>query len=217
MSIHIKDPEQKAHGCIIWMHGLGADASDMMGLANELPLAVPMRHVFIDAPVRPVTLNNHMRMRAWYDIVGITLNDREDKTGILASESLIRGVIEQQLLEGFSADTIFLAGFSQGGAMALYTGLRTTIGLGGVISLSGYIPLLSETRPTLPSSTPFFIAAGDYDPIVLPVWTAMSTEFLRQQGYQNLAWHRYPMDHSICGDEIRDLSQWLTKVVEELK
>ena len=167
MSIYIKEPQQEAKGCVIWMHGLGADANDMKGLVNELNLSTPVRHVFLDAPVRPVTLNNHMPMRAWYDITGMTLTDREDRAGILESEATIRDVLLQQQADGFSLDKIFLAGFSQGGAMALFTGLSTHGALAGLIVLSGYLPLASEAKTSLQFDTPMFVASGDHDPLVL--------------------------------------------------
>lgn len=219
MSIHIRDPKQQARGCLIWMHGLGADASDMMGLANELQINQPVRHVFLDAPVRPVTLNNGMPMRAWYDILGMNLADREDRVGILSSEALIRDVLEKQILDGFSSDTIFLAGFSQGAAMALFSGLRTLSPLAGIIALSGYLPLASDVSGDCNLDTPIFMAAGEYDTMVLPLWTGMCIQYLSNKGYQNITSQRYPMDHSICMEEIQDLGQWISTVLKrkELK
>ncbi|MDF1678088.1 MAG: carboxylesterase, partial [Legionellaceae bacterium] len=126
------EPNQKARACIIWMHGLGAGADDMAGLAKQLPLDVPVRHVALNASIRPVTLNQGMPMPAWYDILGMSFSDREDKAGILASEQMILKAIDAQIADGFASETIFLAGFSQGGAMALFTALRTTLSLGGV-------------------------------------------------------------------------------------
>ena len=214
MSIHIKDPKQSPQGCVIWMHGLGADASDMMGLASELSITQAVRHVFLDAPVRPVTLNNGMPMRAWYDILGMKLTDREDRASILASEALIRDVLEKQILDGFSSDTIFLAGFSQGGAMALLTGLRTASPLAGIIALSSYLPLASEVKGDCNRDTPIFVASGEYDPLVLPAWTGLCVDHLQNQGYQKITQRRYPMDHSICLEEINDLGQWISTVLK---
>ena len=198
---------------MIWMHGLGADAQDMAGLAEQLPVNVAIRHVFIDAPVRPVTLNNHMPMRAWYDIVGMTLNDREDREGIRQSEVIIRQVFDSQLTEGFESDQIFLAGFSQGGAMALYTGLQMPIPIAGIITLSAYLPLASSCNVVLDKHTPIFAAGGKHDPLVLPVWTRQSVDSLRDMGFQQIAWNEYPMEHTICADEITDLANWLTKQI----
>lgn len=213
MSIHIKDPMQKAQGCVIWMHGLGADAADMMGVANELRSSPPLRHVFLDAPVRPVTLNNRMPMRAWYDILGMELTDREDREGILQSRATIADVIKTQQAEGFTSDTIFLAGFSQGAAMALFTGLSSPNPLAGIIALSGYLPLAAETQLSLFEKMPIFVGSGDYDPIVLPTWTGLSVDHLHARGFEDVSWHRYPMEHSICFEEIRDLEQWVNRVL----
>jgi phospholipase/carboxylesterase len=198
---------------VIWMHGLGADAGDMIGLVNELQVSIPLRHVFLDAPVRPVTLNNGMSMRAWYDITGMKLTDREDKVGIFESEAFIRKVIEKQVLDGFSPETIFLAGFSQGGAMALFTGLHTVGRLGGLIVLSGYLPLAAETQLRLDTNTPMFFASGEYDPLVLPAWTGQCVTYLQERGYQQVVWHRYPMEHSICIEEVQDLQQWISSAL----
>lgn len=213
LNVYIKEPQQPAQACVIWMHGLGADAQDMAGLATQLPVTVAIRHVFIDAPVRPVTINNHMPMRAWYDIVGMQLTDREDQAGILQSESMIRQVIDEQLAEGFVSEQIFLAGFSQGGAMALFTGLQMTMPLAGIIALSAYLPLAAVCRMSLDNSTPIFAAVGQYDPIVLPAWTKQSIASLESRGFKHITWHEYPMEHAICAEEITNLAQWLNKQV----
>ncbi len=211
MNVYTKEPKQQAQACVIWMHGLGADANDMVGVANQLPLSVPVRNVFIDAPVRPVTLNNHMPMRAWYDIIGLKLTDREDREGLFRSEAMIRQIIENQIVDGFTSSQIFLAGFSQGGAMALFTGLRSPTPLAGIISLSGYLPLSSECEPgPVNHNTPVFVAGGAFDPIVMPAWTQLSFDWLQSRGFQHLARHEYPMEHSICTEEIHDLASWLT-------
>lgn len=211
LNVYVKEPQQPAQACVIWMHGLGADANDMMGVANQLPVTLPVRHVFIDAPVRPVTLNNHMPMRAWYDIVGMKLTDREDHDGLMRSESMIRQVIDTQITEGFKSNQIFLAGFSQGGAMALFTGLRSPVPLAGIVTLSGYLPLSSECEPALlNNTTPVFIAGGRFDPIVLPAWTKQSMQWLEAHGFKHIAWHEYSMEHNICAAEICDLANWLT-------
>ncbi len=209
MNVYVKEPQQQAQACVIWMHGLGADAQDMAGLAAQLPVTVAIRHVFIDAPVRAVTINNHMPMRAWYDIVGIKLTDREDREGIFQSEAMIRDVIDSQLAEGFVSEQIFLAGFSQGGAMALFTGLQMTTPLAGIITLSAYLPLGDVCRMTLNKGTPIFAAGGQYDPIVLPAWTKQSVKGLQARGFEQITWHEYPMEHAICAEEVKDLAQWL--------
>ena len=214
LSIDIKNPQQKAKGCVIWMHGLGADASDMKGLAAELNLSNPVRHVFLDAPVRPVTLNNRMPMRAWYDITGMQLTDREDRAGILESYAFIQEVLHKQQADGFLLDQIFLAGFSQGAAMALFTGLSTPGSLAGIIALSGYLPLASEVNISLSQDTPMFVASGDHDPLVLSAWTGLCVDYLQEKGYTKIARHRYPMEHSICLEEVRDLEQWIDHTLD---
>lgn len=213
--MYISEPKGQAQACVIWMHGLGADASDMVGLADQLIINdVLLRHVFIDAPSRPVTLNGGMVMPAWYDILGTELVDREDKQGIEQSELLIRRIIESQMKDGFALGQIILAGFSQGGAMAIHTALRTPGLLAGVIALSAYLPLASDAKPVLDVNTPFFMGAGQFDPLVLPKWSHQSRDWLLTNGYEQLSYHQYPMEHSICFEEIKDLSLWLSKQVQ---
>jgi phospholipase/carboxylesterase len=210
LSVSIKDPQQQAKACVIWMHGMGANASDMKGLAEQLPVNdLALRHVFLDAPTRPVTLNGGMVMPAWYDILGLELSHREDKQGILQSALLIRQAISTQLAAGFSSQQIVLAGFSQGGAMALHTALHYPGQLAGVIALSAYLPLSQDTQPVLDKKTPFFVGFGQFDTLVLPHWTQHSIDWLMAQGYQSISNHRYPMEHSICWEEMKDLSAWL--------
>lgn len=215
MSIYIKEPEQAPKACIIWMHGLGADASDMAGLAEQLPLPnLPVRHVFLDAPLRPVTLNGGMVMRAWYDIKGGELLDRVDKDGIQQSEHLIEKVIDAQISEGLQSTQIILAGFSQGGAMALQTALSSNLKLGGVVALSSYLPMALETVACQDKSTPMFLGLGTQDPLVRPEWTRASADWLRVNGYAKILVKEYPMEHSICFAEINDLSLWLISQIQ---
>ncbi|MGQ3889730.1 alpha/beta hydrolase [Legionella sp. CNM-1927-20] len=198
-------------GCVIWMHGLGADGSDMAGLVAEYPIAeLALQHVCLDAPIRPVTLNAGMPMRAWYDIVGLNLTDREDRAGILHSFNCIKEVIEQQIKAGYEASQIALAGFSQGGAMALYTALHCDFPLAGVIALSSYLPLALESKPILAKNTPIFLASGLYDPIVLPDWSKQTKDWLIGNGFNSITWRQYPMEHAICPTEIIDIASWLS-------
>lgn len=211
LNVRLKEPSSPAKACVIWMHGLGADATDMAGLADYPLLAnLPIRHVFIDAPVRPVTLNGGMSMRAWYDIIDMTLTGREDKPGVTQSYQHILAVIDAQITAGFHSEQIILAGFSQGGAMALYTALHCELPLAGVIALSSYLPLASDCQPVLAKTTPIFLALGQYDPMVLPEWTRKSEHYLRDSGYNQLTFRQYPMEHSICLDEIEDIAAWLS-------
>ena len=209
LSVYMKESQGPARACIIWMHGLGADASDMAGLAEQLSVT-GVRHVFMNAPNRPVTINGGMMMPAWYDILGMQLVDRADTKGIAESEALIHSVMDSQLKDGFTADKIFLAGFSQGGAMALHTALNYSARLAGVIALSAYLPLGTSSTTVLDTNTPFFMGSGTFDPVVLPVWTKMSQDFIVSKGYKTLSYHEYPMEHSICLEELNDLNTWLS-------
>lgn len=213
--MYVKETEPSPKACVIWLHGLGADASDMAGLAQQLPLSgVGIRHVFADAPVRSVTLNGGMPMRAWYDILGMKLTDREDKEGIEDSEARISQIVQEQIKEGFSSRQIFLAGFSQGGAMALFTALQMAEPLAGVIALSAYLPLLPSVRIQQPTQLPLFIAGGKFDPLVLPLWTRATADWLQSRGFAQLSWHQYDMEHSVCMEEIEDMASWLKQQVE---
>jgi phospholipase/carboxylesterase len=211
LKTHIRDSEHQAAGVIIWLHGLGSSAHNMMGLVDALPLTSPVRHVFLDAPVRTVTVNNHMSMPAWYDILGFHATTRQDEVGILASELLIRAVIKEQLDQGFHAKQIFIAGFSQGGAMALFTGFRYNEAvLGGIISLSAYFPLAHQLDSMqVTPEIPIFMGAGSFDPVVPFQWTKQSSEWLKAKGVNQLVLHEYPMEHSICNEEIHDVARWI--------
>lgn len=209
MKVYVNDPKQPAQACIIWLHGLGANAEDMAGLSAQLTLDVPVRNVFADAPVRPVTINRQMPMQAWYDIMSLSPGGAEDQAGILQSVSWVDDLIHQQASEGFDSTTIYLAGFSQGGVIALYAGLQCANPLGGIVSLSAYLPLACKIVFRQDKQIPIFMARGTYDPIVNPAWTEKTLAWIQSQGYQNVAAHQYPMEHSVCAEEIRDLSNWL--------
>lgn len=214
----IQEPRSKANACIIWMHGLGAESMDMEMLVHSLPLSdLSLRHVFLNAPIRAVTLNNGIEMRAWYDIPSdfSRVNaDKEDQLGILESEKTIASIIDEQIADGIPAHAIGLAGFSQGAAMALHTGLHYAKPLAGIAVLSGYLPLSTTYNQSLPTSqkkTPFFIGAGLHDTIVHYEWTKASQNKLEQDGFSPIAFHAYPMEHCVCMDETRDLSAWIRK------
>ncbi|KTC66858.1 phospholipase/carboxylesterase [Legionella birminghamensis] len=216
MNVYTKEPNTPPLASMIWMHGLGADASDMAGLAAQYPIsALPIRHVFMNAPMRAVTINGGMHMPAWYDIVGFELTDREDDAGIKESAKQINAAIQSQLDAGMSENQIILAGFSQGGAMALHTALHCPHALAGVVALSGYLPLATQSQFHLPRKTPFFMGYGRFDNVVLPEWTAYSYKLLQANGYQNLSIKDYPMEHSICQSEINDLGDWLKSLLGE--
>ena len=210
------EPGSNPDYAIIWLHGLGASGHDLAPLSNELSVSknLSIRHIFPHAPNRPVTLNNGYVMPAWYDIKGINLHDREDEQGILASQQYIQALILEQQTAGLNSNQVILAGFSQGGAMALYSALHYSGQLAGVIALSCYLPLASKLQVplALESQTPFFFAAGQQDPIVNIQWSLHSKQALMQLGFTNLTWRDYPMEHSICLEELQDISEWLNGI-----
>ncbi len=198
---------------IIWLHGLGADGGDFVGVAEQMNLPVAMRYIFPHAPKNPVTINGGFVMPSWYDIVDIDIAAKQDAAGIHASQAEIEKFIAQEKARGVAEENIFLAGFSQGGAVALHTGLRHPAKLGGILALSTYLPLadtLSQEVSLSAKNTPVFFAHGKHDPVVPYNLGKLSAEKLQQHGHQ-VEWHEYPMPHSVCTDEISDIERWLTK------
>ena len=196
---------------VIWLHGLGADGHDFEPIVPELRLAKAVRFVFTHAPERPVTINNGMRMRAWYDIFQFG-GGREDDQGIRASQKMLEKLIEEQPVP---PEKVVLAGFSQGGAIVLQTALRYPKKLAGVMALSTYLPIaatLAAERNAANAQIPIFMAHGQYDDLIPMQRAHASKEALQKLGYQ-VEWHDYPMPHSVCGDEIRDISAWLAKLL----
>jgi phospholipase/carboxylesterase len=203
--------------CVIVLHGLGADGNDFVPIAQELDLAAvgPVRFVFPHAPVMPVTVNNGYRMRAWYDILGREIAQREDEAGLRRSLAAVEELLAAQKQRGIAAGRIVLAGFSQGCAMALLTGLRHQQRLAGIVGLSGYLPLAAATsaeRSDANALTPIFMGHGEHDEIVLVERGRASRDALKALGY-GVEWHEYPMGHSVCAQEIADLNRWLVKVL----
>lgn len=201
---------------IVWMHGLGADGHDFEPLVPELATSdLPaLRFVFPHAPVRPVTINNGYRMRAWYDLSGIDRRAREDGEGIKASAAAISALIRAENARGVPTNRIAVAGFSQGGAMALQVGTRYPEKLAGIIALSCYLPLAREfaTERTAENlATPLFLAHGSEDPVVPFSLGAESRQILEGTGYK-VEWHAYRMPHSLCPEEVADIRQFLRKI-----
>jgi len=196
---------------VLWLHGLGADGHDFEPIVPELGLSVPVRFVFPHAPVRPVTINGGMAMRAWYDILGFDRRAREDAAGIRASAAAVTELVDREIERGMSSDRIVLAGFSQGGAIALHTALREPRPLGGVLALSTYLPLaatLASERSAVNARLPLFMAHGTDDG-VLPLQLAETARgALEALGYA-VEWHAYPMAHSVCMEEIGAIGAWL--------
>ena len=207
------EPERPADAAVILMHGLGADGHDFETLVFELrlPSTSAIRWVFPHAPVRPVTLNGGMPMRAWFDIIGLDRRSEEDETGIRESAEGIRALVRREKERGVPADRIVLAGFSQGGAMALHTALREDERLAGVLALSTYLPLAptleAEAHPSN-AVVPIFQAHGTSDPIVPIALGEGSRDRLQSQGY-DVEWHTYPMPHSVSPEEVQDIGRWL--------
>ncbi len=203
--------------CVIILHGLGADGNDFVPIARELDLSAvgPVRFVFPHAPVMPVTINNGMRMRAWYDILGADLVKREDDAGLRRSIGQIEALLQAEKSRGTPANRIVLAGFSQGCAMALLAGLRHKERLAGIVGMSGYLPLASTTaseRSDANAVTPIFLAHGQYDNVVIPERGRASRDMLTALGYP-VEWHEYPMAHSVCMEEVQQLNDWLVKLL----
>lgn len=198
---------------IIWLHGLGADGHDFVPIADELKLPVAVRYIFPHAPMRPVTINGGFVMRAWYDIAGESIAAQQDAAGIRASQILVEALIAQETGHGIAPGNIFLAGFSQGGAIALHTALRLTAPLGGVLALSTYLPLAESASGELleqTQATPIFMAHGRNDPVVPYALGVASREALLKLGYA-VEWREYAMQHSVCDAELRDIETWLTQ------
>ena len=200
---------------IIWMHGLGADGHDFEPLVPELlDDGMPaLRFVFPHAPVRPVTINNGYQMRAWYDITGIDRRSAEDLAGIQASAQAIGELIRAENARGIACSRIALAGFSQGGAMALHVTTRYPDKLAGVVALSCYLPLARQfavERTNANIATPIFMAHGSQDPVVPFGMGDESRRILEATGYL-VEWHAYPMPHSLCAEEVADLKIWLAR------
>jgi phospholipase/carboxylesterase len=198
---------------VIWLHGLGADGHDFEPIVPELRLAKPVRFVFPHAPIRPVTINMGMRMRAWYDIFQFG-GGPEDQAGIRASQQLV-----EKLIESEKSRKIVLAGFSQGGAIALQTGLRYPERLAGILALSTYVPLASALESEASPANrdiPIFMAHGEFDDIIPIRRAEASRELLVRLGYE-VEWHSYPMPHSVCAPEIAEIAKFLARVLEDSK
>jgi phospholipase/carboxylesterase len=202
---------------IVILHGLGADGTDFLSFADEMKLAAvgPVRWVFPRAPERPVTINGGHRMRAWYDILGADLVKREDEAGLRESFAQVHALLDREVQRGVPAHRIVLGGFSQGCAVTLGAGLRYPQRLAGLVGMSGYLPLADTSaaeRKDANALTPVFLAHGRSDGVVALARGTAGRDLLQQQG-QPLEWHDYPMQHSVCMEEVQDLQRWLLKVL----
>lgn len=214
--VEIETGPEPTHS-IIWLHGLGADGNDFAPVVPELRLddIGPLRFVFPHAPVQPVTINNGMAMRAWYDIYMADLVRREDEAGLRNSQKMVEALIARENSRGIPTERIVLAGFSQGCAMALQTGLRHPAKLAGIIGLSGYLPLAaaaeSERHPAN-HATRIFLAHGTMDPVVAFERAQATLETLQRMAY-DVRFKTYPMPHSVCLEEIQDIAEFLREVI----
>jgi phospholipase/carboxylesterase len=211
------NPGRDPSATIIVLHGLGADGTDFLPLADEMDLSAvgPVRWVLPRAPIQPVTINGGHAMRAWYDILGTDLVRREDEAGLRASIAAVHGLIEREIARGMPSQRIVLAGFSQGCAITLGAGLRCPHRLAGLAGLSGYLPIAATTgaeRHAANADVPVFLAHGRHDGIVPLARGTASRDALQALGLQP-EWHEYPMEHSVCLEEVRDLQAWLRKVL----
>ncbi len=215
---HIKiETAPNPNAAVIWLHGLGADGNDFAGLVPELDLRglAPIRFIFPHAPSIPVTLNNGYVMPAWYDILGTQLQRVEDDAGIRKSALQLEALIADQVARGIAASRIVLAGFSQGCAMVLHTGLRHPAKLAGIIALSGYLPLadsVAAERSAANQDTPIFMAHGTQDPMIVMSRAEASRDALAALGCK-VQWHTYPMPHSVHPSEIADIAKFLKSVL----
>ena len=203
---------------VIWLHGLGADGHDFEPIVPELklPAALPVRFVFPHAPVQPVTINGGARMRAWYDVYNLEGVRREDETGVRASQNRVEALVAREKARGVAARDIVLAGFSQGGAIALQTGLRHAERLAGIMALSTFLPLagsVAKEATAVNRDVPIFMAHGVSDELIPLARAAASRDVLAAAGYR-VEWHEYRMQHAVCGEEIADVARWLREVLD---
>jgi phospholipase/carboxylesterase len=209
----VLDPPTSPDAAVIWLHGLGADGFDFVPIVEELrlPPTMAVRFIFPHARPRPVTINNGFVMRAWYDITSLGPDRVEDEAGIRQSAGVLRSYIEKENARGIASERIVIAGFSQGGAIAFQAALRYPQRLGGVMALSTYLPLresLAKEATPANRQVPILICHGVRDPMVPAALGAASRDLLTSLGY-SVEWKTYPMEHSVCMDEVLDISKWL--------
>jgi len=210
-------PREPARSSVIWLHGLGADGHDFEPVVEQLalPRHLATRFVLPHAPTRPITINGGYVMRAWYDVVDPDLTRDPDEAGLRESSDQLAALIQREVERGIAPHAIVVAGFSQGGAIALYTGLRHPTRLAGVLALSSYLPLVAafeKERHPANAHTPVLMAHGSDDPLILLSVAERSRDQLRHLNY-DVEWHSYAMQHSVCAAELSDVAHWLQKVL----
>jgi phospholipase/carboxylesterase len=206
-------PHGKSRACVIWLHGLGADGHDFEPVVDALNLSTTLgvRFVLPHAPLRPITINGGAVMRGWYDIISLASQGIEDQTGIRDSARAVAALIAREVARGIPERHIILAGFSQGGAIALYTGVRYPVRLGGVIALSSYLPLAGSLRAEMSSANlglPIMMAHGTNDDVIPSAFGRRTRDQLVAEGY-DVVWYEYSMPHAVCPAEIATASNWL--------
>lgn len=213
----ILEPDQPANACVIWLHGLGADGNDFVPIVPELklPADAGVRFVFPHAPIQPVTINGGMKMRAWFDIYHLGSLDKQDELGINASSERVKQLIQEQNAAGIPTERIVLAGFSQGGAIAIHTMMRLGEPLAGLLALSTFMPLhtrAAEEHVDVNIGVPIMMCHGTHDPVLPMGLGEWSRDLLTEFGY-TVDWKSYPMAHQVCPQQIADISLWLNKVL----
>ena len=213
----VLEPASPAIGTVVWLHGLGADGWDFVPVVDELDLpgTLPVRFVFPHAPLRPVTVNAGYVMRAWYDIKAFTPAGRADAAGLSESVAHMKKYLYAEMAHGIPASRIVLAGFSQGGAVALSAGLRFTERLAGIMALSAYLPFpeqLEAEKSAASSEVPVLMCHGRLDPVVPMAMGLEARDALNSSGYR-VEWHAYPMQHEVCAAEIAEIARWLRQVL----
>lgn len=217
-------PIERIHGhstvthAIIWLHGLGATADDFVPVLPHLglPAEPTIRFVFPQAPDRPITVNNGQVMPGWYDIKGMDITDKEDLPGMSQSQNMLEALIDEQIARGVPSENIILVGFSQGGAVAYYTGIRTSHKIAGILALSTYLPFQRYTNTEQSGvnlSTPILAMHGIYDPVVPFAVGKQCAEELQALGY-SVTWQEYPMEHSVLPEQIVDIGVWINKIFQ---
>ncbi len=211
-SVEIETGRDEPQGSVIWLHGLGADGHDFEPIVPELrlPEALALRFVFPHAPMRPVTINGGMKMRAWFDILSLDRDGLADEDGVRESTATLEALIQREVERGIDASNIVVAGFSQGGAIAMRAALRSKQKLAGLMALSTYLPLASELRDEV-VKLPIFMAHGTFDP-VLPIALGRESADLLIAAGLDVEWHDYPIAHAVCAEEIDDIRRWLLTV-----
>jgi len=215
-SIVLNFGEGEPKHTVIWLHGLGATSNDFPPVVPELGLeqSRPIKFIFPQAPNRPITINGGFEMPGWYDIKGMSLEEKQDLDGMTESRAMLEGLIQAEIDNGISGDNIILAGFSQGGAVAYYTAVRTKVKLAGVLALSTYLPfeqLTESEQSKVNIDTPMLAHHGTYDPVVPMNYGAQSVDSLKQLGYK-VDWQTYPMEHQVVIEQIKEIGEWINTV-----